>query len=222
MSIRIILADDQALIRAGFRSILEREPDFVVVGEAVDGVDAVALAKRTRPDVILMDIRMPRLDGIAATQQISADEELTGMRVIIVTTYEIDEYIFAALRAGASAFLLKDLEPEELRKAVRVVADGESLLAPRVTRRIIEQFSQRPTRSADYEGLLAQLTEREREITGLVGQGLSNLEIAAQLSISVATAKTHVARAMMKLGARDRAQVVVFAYESGLVIAAGP
>ena len=222
MSIRIILADDQALIRAGFRSILEREPDFVVVGEAADGIDAVALVKRTRPDVILMDIRMPRLDGIAATQQISADEELTGMRVIIVTTYEIDEYIFAALRAGASAFLLKDLEPEELRKAVRVVADGESLLAPRVTRRIIEQFSQRPTRSADYEGLLAQLTEREREITGLVGQGLSNLEIAAQLSISVATAKTHVARAMMKLGARDRAQVVVFAYESGLVIAAGP
>jgi DNA-binding NarL/FixJ family response regulator len=222
MSIRIVLADDQALIRAGFRSILEREPDFVVVGEAADGIDAVALAKRTRPDVILMDIRMPRLDGIAATQQISADEELAGTRVIIVTTYEIDEYIFAALRAGASAFLLKDLEPEELRKAVRVVADGESLLAPRVTRRIIEQFSQRPTRSSDYEGMLAQLTEREREIAGLVGQGLSNLEIAARLSISVATAKTHVARAMMKLGARDRAQVVVFAYESGLVIAAGP
>ena len=222
MSIRIILADDQALIRAGFRSILEREPDFVVVGEAADGIDAVALAKRTRPDVILMDIRMPRLDGIAATQQICADEELAVTRVIIVTTYEIDEYIFAALRAGASAFLLKDLEPEELRKAVRVVADGESLLAPRVTRRIIEQFSQRPTRSADYEGMLAQLTEREREIVGLVGRGLSNLEIAALLSISVATAKTHVARAMMKLDARDRAQVVVFAYESGLVVAAGP
>lgn len=222
MSIRIVLADDQALIRAGFRSILERDPDFVVVGEAGDGVDAVALVKRTRPDVILMDIRMPRLDGIAATQQISADEQLAGTRVIIVTTYEIDEYIFAALRAGASAFLLKDLEPEELRTAVRVVADGESLLAPRVTRRIIEQFSRRPTRSADYEGMLAQLTEREREIVGLVGQGLSNFEIAAHLSISVATAKTHVARAMMKLGARDRAQVVVFAYESGLVIAAGP
>lgn len=222
MSIRIVLADDQALIRAGFRSILERESDFAVVGEAADGIDAVALAKRTRPDVILMDIRMPRLDGIAATQQISADEQLAATRVIIVTTYEIDEYIFAALRAGASAFLLKDLEPEELRKAVRVVADGESLLAPRVTRRIIEQFSRRPIRSGDYEGMLAQLTEREREIAGLVGQGLSNLEIAAQLSISVATAKTHVARAMMKLGARDRAQVVVFAYESGLVIAAGP
>jgi DNA-binding NarL/FixJ family response regulator len=142
--------------------------------------------------------------------------------VIVITTYEIDEYIFAALRAGASAFLLKDLEPDELRKAVSVVADGESLLAPSVTRRIIEQFSLRPTRSTDYEGLLAQLTAREREIVVLVGQGLSNLDIGARLSISAATAKTHVSRAMMKLSARDRAQLVVFAYESGLVVAAGP
>jgi DNA-binding NarL/FixJ family response regulator len=222
MSIRIVIADDQALIRAGFRSILEREGDFVVVGEAVDGVDAVALVRRTKPDVILMDIRMPRLDGIAATQQICADESLAATRVIIITTYEIDEYIYSALRAGASAFLLKNLEPDELRKAVSVVAGGESLLAPSVTRRIIEQFSGRPTRSSDYDAMLAALTERERQIVGLVGQGLSNVEISAQLSISTATAKTHVTRAMMKLGCRDRAQLVVFAYESGTVVAAGP
>jgi DNA-binding NarL/FixJ family response regulator len=222
MSVRIVIADDQAIIRAGFRSILERDNGFVVVGEALDGIDAVALAQRTRPDVILMDIRMPRLDGIAATQQICADPGLAGTRVIIITTYEIDEYIYSALRAGASAFLLKNLEPDELRKAVSVVADGESLLAPSVTRRIIEQFSRRPTRSIDYARMLAQLTTREREIVGLVGQGLSNIEIAARLSISTATAKTHVTRAMMKLDTRDRAQLVVFAYESGLVVAAGP
>ncbi len=215
MSVRIAIADDQALIRAGFRSILERDSDFVVVGEAADGIDAVALVHRTRPDVVLMDIRMPRLDGIAATQQICADAEVRETRVIIITTYEIDEYIYSALRAGASAFLLKDLEPEELRRAVSVVAEGQSLLAPSVTRRIIEQFSRRPTRSSDYEARLAQLTAREREIVGLVGHGLSNIDIAAQLSISTATAKTHVSRSMMKLDARDRAQLVVFAYESG-------
>jgi DNA-binding NarL/FixJ family response regulator len=222
MSIRIVIADDQALIRAGFRSILERESDFVVVGEAADGTDAVALVLRTKPDVVLMDIRMPGLDGIAATQHICADERLAGTRVIVITTYEIDEYIFAALRAGASAFLLKNLEPDDLRRAVRVVAEGESLLAPSVTRRIIEQFSRHPARSSDYEGRLAQLTAREREIVVLAGRGLSNLDIAARLSISTATAKTHVSRAMMKLGARDRAQLVVFAYESGLVVAPGP
>ncbi|WP_125615936.1 response regulator [Specibacter cremeus] len=222
MTIRIVLADDQPLIREGFRAILERNPDFRVVGEAADGVEAVSMTRRVRPDIVLMDIRMPGLDGIAAAGQICSDPALSACRVIIVTTFEIDEYVYAALRAGASGFLLKSLEPDELRRAVAVVAAGEALLAPSVTRRLIEQFAGRPGRSPGYGHKLGFLTDREREVVGLVGTGLSNAEIASRLGISPTTAKTHVSRAMLKLDARDRAQLVVFAYDSGLVAAPGP
>jgi DNA-binding NarL/FixJ family response regulator len=225
VTIRIVLADDQALIREGFRSILQRADDVEVVGDAVDGLDAVAVVRRTRPDVVLMDVRMPRLDGIAATGQICADPALAGTRVVVITTYEVDEYIYAALRAGASGFLLKDLEPDELRRAVRVVAAGEALLAPSVTRRLIGAFTHGTRHEPEYVAQLgtrlAQLTEREREVVTLVGSGLTNDEIAARLVISPTTAKTHVSRAMVKLDARDRAQLVVFAYDSGLVSAPG-
>jgi DNA-binding NarL/FixJ family response regulator len=220
VNIRVVLADDQSLIREGFRSILERAGDVEIVGEASDGLDALAVVRRTRPDIVLMDVRMPRLDGIEATAQICADSSLTGTRVVVVTTYEVDEYIYGALRAGASGFLLKDLEPDELRRAVRVVAAGEALLSPSVTRRLIGRFSGAPAPSGYLEGLktrLGLLTQREREVVALVGQGLSNDEIAERLVISPMTAKTHVSRAMLKLDVRDRAQVVVFAYDSGLV-----
>ncbi|RAG81185.1 DNA-binding response regulator [Streptacidiphilus pinicola] len=216
--IRVLIADDQALVRAGFHSLLDRADDIEVVGEAVDGLDAVAQAARLRPDVVLMDVRMPRLDGIGATERIVADPELAATHVVVVTTFELDEYIHRALRAGASGFLLKDLDPDELRRAVRVVAAGEALLAPSVTRRLIGTFTRRGT--ALPPGLAAagaMLTDREREVVALVGRGLSNEEIAAELVISPATAKTHVSHAMTKLGARDRAQLVVFAYETGLV-----
>ncbi|WP_113716098.1 response regulator transcription factor [Arthrobacter dokdonensis] len=222
MSIRVVLADDQSLIREGFRAILERSGGFEVVGEAADGAGAVAAVRRTRPDVVLMDIRMPGLDGIAATAQICGDSELAGSRVIIVTTYEVDLYVFAALRAGASGFLLKDLEPEELRRAVATVAGGEALLAPSVTRRLIAQFAATPGRDPRVQGKLDALTEREREVTALAATGLGNAEIATRLGISPMTAKTHVSRAMFKVDARDRAQLVVFAYESGLAAAPGP
>ncbi|TAM70471.1 MAG: response regulator transcription factor [Microbacteriaceae bacterium] len=222
MTIRVVLADDQALIREGFRAILERSDDIRVVGEASDGVDAVAVVQRTRPDVAIMDVRMPRLDGIEATARLSRDGALADTRVLVVTTYEIDENVFAALRAGASGFLLKDLEPEDLRRAVRVVAGGDSLLAPSVTRRLIAQFVAAPHRSAERDTQLELLTGREREIVTLVGEGLSNTEIGQRLYISPATAKTHVSRAMVKLELRDRAQLVVFAYESGLATAPGP
>ncbi|WP_042421198.1 response regulator transcription factor [Streptacidiphilus anmyonensis] len=216
--IRVLIADDQALVRAGFHSLLDRADDIEVVGEAVDGLDAVAQTARLRPDVVLMDVRMPLLDGIAATERIAADPSSAATRVIVVTTFELDEYIHRALRAGASGFLLKDLDPDELRRAVRVVAAGEALLAPSVTRRLIGAFTRRGAAlPPELAAAGATLTEREREVVALVGRGLSNEEIAASLVISPATAKTHVSHAMTKLGARDRAQLVVFAYETGLV-----
>jgi len=222
MTLRVLLADDQSLIRAGFRSILERDGEFEVVAEASDGIDAIAAARRTRPDVVLMDIRMPRLDGLAATAQICADPALTGTHVIVVTTFELDEYVYAALRAGAAGFLLKDLEPDDLRQAVRIVAAGEALLAPRITRRLIDTFAARRARDPRTDAKLESLTDREREIVTLAGGGLTNDEIAARLTISPLTAKTHVSRAMLKVDARDRAQLVVFAYDSGLVSPPAP
>ncbi|WP_037580815.1 response regulator transcription factor [Phaeacidiphilus oryzae] len=218
--IRVLLADDQALVRAGFRALLERAEDVEVVGEASDGREAVEAVRRLRPDVVLMDVRMPVLDGIEATARIVADPALAGTRVLVITTYELDEYVHRALHAGASGFLLKDLEPDELRRAVRVVAAGEALLAPRVTRRLIAEYTRRGGGAAAGAGArpgLDSLTEREREVLVLVARGLSNDEIATRLFISPATAKTHVSHTMTKLSARDRAQLVVFAYESDLV-----
>ncbi|GAA4924858.1 response regulator [Stackebrandtia albiflava] len=214
--ITVVLADDQALVRAGFRALLDSCDDIEVVAEAGDGAEAVALVRRHRPDVVLMDIRMPGLDGLAATARLTADESLAGVRIVILSTFDLDEYVFEALRSGASGFLVKDTEPVELLHAVRVVAEGDALLSPGVTRRLVEEFAQRAKEPVARERLGA-LTEREREVVALAGTGLSNDEIAAKLFLSPATAKTHVSRAMIKLGARDRAQLVVFAYESGLV-----
>jgi len=213
--IRVLLADDQALVRAGFRALLNAEPDIEVVGEADNGEDAVQLATTLVPDVVLMDIRMPRLDGIGATRAIAADPRLSTTRIVVLTTFDLDEYVFDTLRAGASGFLVKDVEPAELIQAVRVVAQGDALLTPSATRRVIEQFSAHAKEPRPAPALEA-LTDREREIMGLVALGLSNEEIAKRLFLSPATAKTHVSRAMQKLGARDRAQLVVFAYETGL------
>ncbi|MEU3983802.1 response regulator transcription factor [Streptomyces sp. NPDC026672] len=217
MTVRLALADDQALVRAGFRALLENTPDIEVVGEAADGRAAVELAVRTRPDVVLMDVRMPGLDGIEATREICAHPALGTVRVVMLTTFEIDEYVFAALRVGASGFLLKDVDPDDLRNAVRVVAAGEALLSPSVTRRLIAEFVATPRRTPAQTALLDKLTDREREITALAAQGLTNDDIADRLVISVATARTHISRAMTKVNARDRAQLVVFAYQSGLV-----
>ncbi len=214
--IRILLADDQTLIRAGFRALLDAEPDMEVVGEAGTGRDAVRLATRDRPDVILMDIRMPDDDGLTATRKILGDPALAGTRVIILTTFELDEYIAEAVRAGAAGFLVKDTEPAELIRAVRVVHDGDALLSPSVTRRIMAQLASQ-SRAAGKVVPLEQVTEREREVLALVGEGLNNAEIAERLFITPLTAKTHVSRIMTKLMVRDRSQLVVLAYESGLV-----
>jgi DNA-binding NarL/FixJ family response regulator len=216
--IRVLIVDDQPLVRAGLRVLFDGEPDIAVDGEAANGEEALSLARHLRPDVVLMDIRMPVLDGLAATREIASDELLTAVRVLILTTFESDEYVFEALRSGASGFLLKDAEPLELLQAVRVIAAGDALLSPSVTRRLITRFVSGPERPRLPEQLDA-LTEREREIMALVGTGLSNDQIAQRLTISPATAKTHVGRAMVKLGARDRAQLVVLAYQSGLVLA---
>jgi DNA-binding NarL/FixJ family response regulator len=214
--IRVLLADDQALIRSGIRSLLDAEDDIKVVGEAVDGREAVALAAEHRPDIALVDIQMPVLDGIEATRQIVADDRLASVRVVILTNFGLDEYIFRALRAGASGFLLKDTEPTELLQALRVVMRGDSLLSPAVTRSLISEFVARPP-DAVAAGGMENLTNREREVVALVAHGLSNDEIAATMVLSPTTAKTHVSRSMIKLGARDRAQLVVFAYQAGLV-----
>jgi DNA-binding NarL/FixJ family response regulator len=215
VTIRVLLADDQAMVRTGFRLILESEPDIAVVGEAEDGVQAVAAVRELRPDVALMDVQMPVLDGLAATQQILDDSELQT-RVLILTTFERDEYIFTALRAGASGFLLKNAPPEDLIEAVRVVAAGNALLAPSVTRRLIAEFMKRPAATVQLEEM-DRLTEREREILRLLAQGLTNAEIAARLFVGESTVKTHVSNVLSKLDLRDRVQAVVFAYESGLV-----
>lgn len=213
---RVLLVDDQALIRGGLRALLDAQADLAVVGEAADGAQAVDAARRLQPHVVLMDVRMPVLDGLEATARIVADPALGDVRVIVLTTFELDEYVFQALRAGASGFLLKDAEPTELLRAVRVVAAGEALLAPSVTRRVVEAFAAAAPPATPPDGL-DELTDREREIVALAGHGLSNGEIAERLVISPATARTHVSRAMLKLRCRDRAQLVVFAYESGLV-----
>jgi DNA-binding NarL/FixJ family response regulator len=214
--IRVALVDDQALVRAGFTALLDAEDDIEVVGEAAGGDEGLRLLRRTRPDVVLMDIRMPGLDGIEATKQIAADAALASVHVIILTTFELDEYVFEGLRAGAAGFLVKDTDASELIRAIRVVADGNALLSPKITRRLIAEFSTR-SRATPGASVGDSLTAREREVVTLIAAGLSNEEIANKLYMSVSTAKTHATRAMTKLGARDRSQLVVFAYESGMV-----
>jgi DNA-binding NarL/FixJ family response regulator len=215
--IGVLLADDQTLVRSGFRVLLERAEDIEVIGEAADGEEAVRRVRADRPDVVLMDIRMPSLDGLEATREIAGDPALAGVRVVMLTTFALDEYVFEALHAGASGFLLKDIEPDDLRAAVRAVAGGDALLSPSITRRLIAEFVARPGRPRRVPAELDELTAREREVLALVAGGLSNAEIAERLVISHATAKTHVSRILLKVGARDRAQLVVLAYESGLV-----
>jgi DNA-binding NarL/FixJ family response regulator len=215
--VRVLVADDQTLVRAGFRVLVDSAADLEVVGEAGNGLEAVELARSARPDVVLMDIRMPVLDGLEATRRIVADELLAGVRVLVLTTFDLDEYVYEALRAGASGFLLKDTPPADLLAAIRVVAAGDALLAPAVTRRLIAEFARRPEPSTVTPAALAGLTDREREVLALVARGLTNAEIADRLVVSTATAKTHVSRVLAKLQARDRAQLVMLAYETGLV-----
>jgi DNA-binding NarL/FixJ family response regulator len=217
VTIRVLVADDQPLIRTGLRTMIDFAADLQLVGEAEDGEQAVALTRSHRPDVALMDIRMPRLDGIAATRQITADPSLGGVRVVVLTTFDADDYVHDAIRAGASGFLLKDSAPEDVLDAIRVVAGGDALLAPSVTRRLIAEIAARPVADREPPSQLDVLTEREREVLALVGRGLSNTEIGTALYVSPATAKTHVSHVMTKLYARDRAQLVVMAYESGLI-----
>ncbi|WP_406474177.1 response regulator [Streptomyces platensis] len=214
--IRVLLADDQLLVRAGFKALLDAQPDIEVVAEAADGQQALDAVREHRPDIVLMDIRMPVVDGLVATRRITEDPRLREVKVVMLTTFELDEYVFEAIRSGASGFLVKDTEPEELLRAVRAVVAGDALLSPGVTRRLIAEFAARSKEPA-AAGALSALTEREREVMALVGIGLSNEEIARRLVVSPLTAKTHVSRTMVKLGARDRAQLVVLAYESGLV-----
>ena len=215
--VRVLVADDQDLVRIGLRTLLAGEDGLTVVGEAADGLAAVDQTRALHPDVVLMDIRMPGIDGIEATRRIAADPDLSATRVVVLTTFEVDAYVFDALRHGASGFLTKDTKPAELVRAIHLIAAGEALLSPSVTRRVVREFATRPARILKPHPRLETLTDREREITGLVGEGLSNEEIAARLVVSPATARTHVSRAMIKLAARDRAQLVVFAYQSGLV-----
>jgi DNA-binding NarL/FixJ family response regulator len=214
--ITVLIADDQALVRGGFRALLDAQDDISVVAEAADGEEALRLAIQLVPDVVLMDIRMPGVDGLVATRRIASDGRLAEVKVVILTTFDLDEYVFEAIRSGANGFLVKDTEPSELLAAVRAVMAGDALLSPRVTRRLIEEFALRAKDPREVPDL-AVLTEREREVVGLVAEGLTNDEIAGRLIMSAKTAKTHVSRAMIKLGARDRAQLVVFAYEAGLV-----
>ncbi|MCX4981899.1 response regulator transcription factor [Streptomyces sp. NBC_00572] len=221
---RVLVVDDQVLLRGSFRILVENEPGLTAVGEAGDGAEAVELARLHRPDVVLMDVRMPVMDGIEATRQICGSPETAGARVLILTTFDLDEYVYAALRAGAAGFLLKDAPPAEVLAAIRVVATGDSLLAPSVTRRLIEEFTRRQDRDPDPvrnhdPALLAGVTEREREVLKLIARGLSNDEITARLHLSMGTVKTHIGRLLSKLAARDRAQLVIAAYESGVVSA---
>jgi DNA-binding NarL/FixJ family response regulator len=215
--IRVLIADDEALVRGGFRVLIDTEPGMIVVGEAGDGATAVDLARQTRPHVVLMDIRMPGVDGLRATHQIAADPDLAGVHVLILTTFDHDEYVVEALGAGAAGFLIKNTEPAQLLRGIRLVAGGEALLSPGLTRRLIAQLTARTTAPRLDAHALAQLTTREKQIVGLVAHGLSNTEIATELTISHTTAKTHVSRAMTKLGARDRAQLVALAYQHRLV-----
>ena len=216
---RVVVVDDQTLVRAGFRVLVNSAPDLEVVGEAADGLEAVSVVAATRPDVVLMDVRMPRLDGLEATRQIALARPANTSRILMLTTFDLDEYIFDALRLGASGFLLKDTPPEELLAAIRVIAQGDALLAPSVTRRLIAEFVSRPVEAAPPSGRLDVLTEREREVLTAIGQGGSNAEIGAALHMSVATAKTHVSRILAKLDAWDRTQLVVIAFQTGLVSA---